>query len=163
MSGYKYCTKIIFIAVVIRHCVIMVTIKGINHVNFYGSSGIYSFKDLKVIAQPMKQYKKYNKQRKINVKNTEIGNNKIRSNIRLKKEKLVCIAIPYLQGWKAKLDGKATKIYKVNDMYMGIYAKKGTHKIELCYTTPGLKVGSYLSFFGWLLTLLLFLIGKKSS
>ena len=45
---------------------------------FYMSSpGVYTFDDIKIVCQPMDNYKKYVKKLKLNIKNLEIEHNKI--------------------------------------------------------------------------------------
>ena len=63
---------------------------------------------------------------------------------------MVCAAIPYSTGWKAAVDGKETKVYQANGMYMGVAVGKGSHKIELRYTTPGLTAGIFISGAAWI-------------
>lgn len=45
------------------------------------------------------------------------------------KDQILCVTIPYSKGWKATVNGKCTKIYKANGMFMGIVMKK-EHKVS---------------------------------
>lgn len=74
---------------------------------------------------------------------------------------MVCIAVPYSDGWSAKVDGKNAKIYKANGMFMGVLMKSGKHKLELNYVTPGLKAGAVVSAAGWLVLLILALLRRR--
>ena len=74
---------------------------------------------------------------------------------------MLCITIPYSDGWSAKVDGQNVKIYKANGMFMGILMTPGEHKIELNYMTPGLKMGVVLSLAGWIALAILALLRKK--
>ena len=125
------------------------------------SPGVYTFDDIKIVCQPMDNYKKYVKKLKLNIKNLEIEHNKISYNAKLNNKKLICTAVPYSKGWSAKIDGKPAKIIKTNGMYMGVIAPKGNHKIEYSYVTPGLELASALSLAGWLVTISLFIIFRR--
>lgn len=75
---------------------------------------------------------------------------------------MVCITIPYSKGWKASIDGREAKIYKINGMYMGVMVGKGEHKIELHYITLGIKTGASVSIAAWILFgIILVFWGKK--
>ena len=74
---------------------------------------------------------------------------------------MVCVAIPYSSGWKASVDGRETEIYQANGMYMGIPVSAGDHKIELTYTTPGLKIGIMISAAGWAAFVVLIIVMQR--
>ena len=71
------------------------------------------------------------------------------------------MAVPYSSGWKAYVDGKETKIYQANGMYMGIPVEKGAHTIELSYTTPGLKIGAAVSAAAWIIFIVFVIAMQK--
>lgn len=111
--------------------------------------GKYSFKDLKVICQPMNQYPAQVEALKADhLENTEFTANKITGNIDLDSSKLLCLTIPYSKGWTAYVDGKKTEILRTNTMYSGILLDKGNHLVELKYFTPGLQAGLLCSLIG---------------
>lgn len=80
------------------------------------------------------------------VSNIMVDTNAIECNVDIDKTKILCVAAPYDKGWQAKIDGVETKIYRMNNMFMGIEVPEGEHSISLYYTTPGLKIGLALSF-----------------
>ena len=43
------------------------------------------------------------------------------------------------------MDGKETEIEPLADALVGVHLEKGSYTINLCYTTPGLKVGAGIS------------------
>lgn len=128
--------------------------KGSDHVTIsFRTPGVYNCKSLKMIAQPMTDYKKYIRKLKKDVL-TDVSyrrSNKaqttydVKGKITLHKRKLLCLSIPYEDGWQVYVDGKETTLLKVNDMYMGVVLNKGTHQIRLVYHTPGLKAGLIIS------------------
>ena len=52
------------------------------------SPGVYTFDDIKIVCQPMDNYKKYVKKLKLNIKNLEIEHNKISYNAKLNNKNL---------------------------------------------------------------------------
>lgn len=103
-------------------------------------SGVYRFDDFTVVSQPMKQYKEnirtLKKERLVNEK---ISANTVTGDITLQEDKILCLSIPYSEGWTATVDGVETEILNANTMYMALPLTKGTHKIQLKYTTPLMK------------------------
>lgn len=162
-AGFNYCTKYyIYNGAKSTLCNYGYNKNSLKEAYFYMSSpGVYTFDDIKIVCQPMDNYKKYVKKLKLNIKNLEIEHNKISYNAKLNNKKLICTAVPYSKGWSAKIDGKSAKIIKTNGMYMGVVAPKGNHKIEYSYVTPGLGLGSALSLAGWLVTISLFIIFRR--
>lgn len=75
------------------------------------------------------------------IKAVDVLDNAVRVETESKSDEIVCVAVPYSKGWSAKIDGNTAKIYKMNDMYMGIEVPAGEHIVELNYFTPGLKWG----------------------
>ena len=52
----------------------------------------------------------------------QVGNstNRVTGKIALDKAKILCLTIPYSNGWTALVDGKPAKIYQANSMFMGL-------------------------------------------
>ena len=125
--------------------------------------GTYRFDDIEVVEQSFDGYEeKVNALRKNSLENVKIKTNKITGDISLDKEKLLCLNIPYSDGWKLKVDGKETRLKKVNYMNSGVILKAGKHKIELTYCTPGVKIGLLLTIVGILVLLIIIIVYKVS-
>ena len=125
--------------------------------------GTYYFDDIEVVEQSFDDYKeKVNALRADSLENIKINTNKITGDIALDKEKLLCLNIPYSDGWKLKVDGKETSLKKVNYMNSGVILKAGKHKIELTYCTPGVKIGLLLTIVGILILLIIIIAYKVS-
>jgi hypothetical protein len=58
-------------------------------------------------------------------------------------------------GWKAKLDGQATPIYRANFLFRGIYLTPGSHTIEFQYYPVTYEIGYTIA----AITLLVILVG----
>ena len=125
--------------------------------------GTYRFDDIEVVEQSFDGYEeKVNALRKNSLENVKIKTNKITGDISLDNEKLLCLNIPYSDGWKLKVDGKETRLKKVNYMNSGVILKAGKHKIELTYCTPGVKIGLLLTIVGILVLLIIIIVYKVS-
>ena len=108
--------------------------------------GTYTFDDIKIIAQPMDGYEeKASERTQDTLQNLNIDYNVISGNITLTQSKLLCLSMPYANGWTAYVDGEKAELLKVNGMYCGLMLDPGEHNIELRYQTPGLKYGLVIS------------------
>ena len=125
--------------------------------------GTYYFDEIEVVEQSFDGYEdKIKALRENSLKNVKINTNKITGDVKLDKEKLLCLNIPYSDGWKLKVDGKESSLKKVNYMNSGVILKAGKHKIELTYCTPGVKIGLLLTIVGILILLIIIIAYKVS-
>ncbi len=125
----------------------------------FGTPGVYTFDQLKVTAQSPNVPTEHIASLKQNtLQNIAITTNKVTGTISLPSSKVLCLSIPYSNGWSAKVDGKPAKLLKANQMYMGLLLDAGSHEITLTYETPGLKAGIVLSKIGFLLFIAIFLL-----
>nr|WP_308624387.1 YfhO family protein [uncultured Eisenbergiella sp.] len=62
---------------------------------------------------------------------------------------MLFLCIPYSEGWTAWIDGEKADIIKANVGFMAIPIKEGEHTIKLRYTTPGIRIGVFLSVLGF--------------
>ncbi len=60
---------------------------------------------------------------------------------------MVILSDTYYSGWRAMLDGKETKIHRVNCAMRGVIVLPGEHLIEMYYEPPSFKIGLGLSLF----------------
>ena len=80
-----------------------------------------------------------------------------------KEDGILCLAVPYRQGYRLTVDGKETEIQEINKMYVGAYLEKGeNYAILLTYETPGLKIGVILTIIGVIFAVSLVIFNKKS-
>ncbi|NTU71404.1 MAG: YfhO family protein [Coriobacteriia bacterium] len=70
---------------------------------------------------------------------------------------LLFLSIPMSKGWTATIDGEPAAIHSANSAFMGIEVPAGTHRIELRFVAPGIKLGLGIAAVG--LVALLGLIG----
>ena len=113
------------------------------------SPGNYEFDELKLITVAKKDtISKLKKLKENSLYNITYKENRFKADYDANKDHMVCITVPYSKGWSAKIDGKDTKIFRTNGMFMGVSMKKGNHDLVLNYETPGLKIGALLSMIG---------------
>lgn len=118
----------------------------------FDTPGEYSFDQLQVVAQSLNIPKYHIDTLKQDVlENVSINTNTVTGTLSLQEPKILCLSIPYSDGWSAKVDGVETEILKANTMYMCIPLAAGDHTIELDYQTPGLSFGVTLAKIGFLI------------
>ena len=138
-------------------------IKGTINIYFTDSAS-YQYDSIEVICQPLDyQIECIRKLRDIDINDLTFENNKVKADISISENKVVCFSIPYSKGWKAFVDGKKVELLNCNIQYMGIELEKGNHTIELKYSTPLLKEGAIISFVSSILFIYLIIKNKKSN
>lgn len=114
--------------------------------------GSYSFEDISFYSQTMDLYEQsVSKLAEETLENVTIGTDIVTGDITVSKDKLLCLSIPYSDGWRAFVDGKETEVKQANIMYMALEIPKGEHKIELRYSMPDQKLGLVISICGFML------------
>ena len=112
----------------------------------FPSVGKYTFDSLKVVSYPMNNYaKNVKKLSKYPMENESIETDTVKGTIKAPADGMLCLAVPYDQGWEAYVDGVKTEIYQANIRYMAVPVKKGQHEIKLEYKTPYLRIGVLVS------------------
>lgn len=119
----------------------------------FSKRGEYSFDDLSVESVRMDGYPTAVKKLKSVSSKIKIKKNTIKASVNTQAKKLLCLAVPYSTGWKAYINGKETKVYRINDMYMGVVSDIGENDIQFIYSTPGIRTGALLTLAGLVLTL----------
>ena len=69
--------------------------------------------------------------------------------------------IPYSSGWNLKIDGTIVKTKTYQNALLSFDIDKGVHTIELEYHTPGLSIGSFISFLSLITLILITVIENK--
>ena len=62
------------------------------------------------------------------------------------KDGILYTSIPNDGGWSIFVDGKETEVLTIFDYLCGIRLSEGKHTVRLVYKTPGIKLGSIISF-----------------
>lgn len=132
--------------------------------------GIYHFDEFSIVSEPLATYAdKVSALAAESLKNVDIHQDPssyvsagVTGEITVSGTKLLCLTIPYSEGWKAYVDGSPAVIEKVNIMFSGLWLTDGHHTIELRYETPGLFYGFCLSAAGLLLLILWIVLSRRT-
>ena len=90
------------------------------------------------------------------LKINKLSKNYLSGKINANKDGYLFLSIPYEKGWNIYVDGKKSDYIKLYDTFIGIKLSKGSHKIEMKFYSPGLKIGLFLSIIGLILSILFF-------
>ncbi len=121
--------------------------QGLTQIDItFPTKGIYTFDDIGIYCQPLDNYTECarNLQSK-GVTDLQVGTDKVNAHYSAQADDMVMFTIPYADGWKVYVDGKETKLYNADVMYMAVAVSAGEHDIELVYTNPYVKYGLYVS------------------
>lgn len=109
-------------------------------------AGTYLYDDINIICGRMEGYgDRISRLKEDVLENIKTSTNCFSGNISLDQPKLLCLPVPYSDGWEAYVDGKKTNLYKANLMYMALDLDTGSHNIVLKYHTPLFKEGAWVS------------------
>lgn len=112
----------------------------------FSAEGEYQFSDIEILCQPMNQYpSQIEKLTNTPVTDITLCTNGITGKMKASEEKMLCVAVPYSEGWRAFINGEETKIYPANGMYMAIKVPSGENEIYFQYHTEGLLIGTLIS------------------
>lgn len=77
------------------------------------------------------------------------SSNEVKGIVNAQEDGMVFFSIPYDEGWKIYIDGKAADKKAVAEGFLAIDIKKGEHVITLSYIPPGFLIGWKVSLIGW--------------
>ena len=122
----------------------------------FSDMGIYHFDSLQILCRPMAHFtEKINKLKAHSLKNVSFGADTLQGDLHLDQAGILCVTIPYSEGWEAFVDGKKQKVMLANAHYLGLDLDRGSHHILLRYHRPYQKEGLFLSLAGLALLILL--------
>ncbi len=135
--------------------------KPMNEVKLvFATPGKYKTDSIRIFAQKMDGLSELTEERRTEApEDLTVDGDHICCTVNFSKERELVFTIPYSPGWKLYVDGVKQETNKANRMFLGSKISKGSHRIELDYTTPGLPEGLCLMWMGFFLLLLLW---KKS-
>jgi hypothetical protein len=81
----------------------------------------------------------------------ELRGNEVRGSVAAPGPGVLFLAIPFDEGWRLVLDGRARDLQQVNVGFLGAELPAGKHEFILRYRTPGLVPGATLTAMGILL------------
>ena len=110
---------------------------------------MYTFDDLTVYSIPMDKYAEKIGRLKENVlQDVQFGIDTVSGNISVEDDQLMCLAIPFSEGWKAYIDGREEETYCLNERYVGVVVPAGRHNVRFHYSEPYKKTGCLVSVMG---------------
>ena len=115
--------------------------------------GIYSFRELKLVCQPMDSYPSQAQSlREYGLEDLDLhelagsgATDRITGTIEIPDRRILCIQIPCLEGLRARVDGEDVPLLQADTMFSAVLLEAGRHEIELSYRTPGLAAGAWIS------------------
>ena len=111
----------------------------------FPAEGKFQLDDIELIELPLDLYPQWaDALREEALENITFSTNQISGEIDLSQEKVLCLTVPYENGWKAYVDGVETEILRANYAFMGLKLKAGHHEIVFQYTMPGIRLGALL-------------------
>ena len=115
----------------------------------------YDIYDIDLYYFDVDKYKEaINDLKKYQLENINIKGNELNGNIKLDKDGLLFMSIPYDKGWNIYVDGKKVPYKKLANTFIGINLKKGQHKIKMKFYPKGLIIGLFISSISFILTIL---------
>ena len=82
------------------------------------------------------------------LENVESTTNSFSFETNYESQKIICLNIPYDQGWTLTCDEEEVDIITMNGGFIGFVAKSGNHKYFLNYVTPGMNTGLMITLGG---------------
>ena len=126
--------------------------------------GMFKLDSIELYALPLEHYpERAEKLRQDSLKNVVLGTNKLSGTIDVTGNKVLCITVPYENGWKAYVDGKETEILRANYAFMGLNLSEGHHEIVLKYHVPYLTEGIIVSLVSLCITVIILVVTKKKT
>jgi len=115
----------------------------------FSNPGVYTFDSIEIYSQEMTGFEEaieYLSSEKL--ENINFDSNSITGQITVNEPKILCLSIPFSEGWSAEVDGAPADLYTVNIMYTGLSLDAGEHTVLLKYKTPGKTLGNAISVVG---------------
>ncbi len=99
-------------------------------------------------------------QSEVQVDRKQTKDNVIQGTIQVKNDGWFVTSVPYDTHFKIYIDGKETKIRKVNTAFLGCKIESGEHEVKIVYHAPGATAGKVVSLIG-IAGFVLLIIGEK--
>ena len=115
----------------------------------FGGVGTYTYDGIYIYSIPMEGFKgSIDRLKEDCLENVSFTTDTISGNIELKKDKILCLPIPFSKGWHGYIDGSSNELICVNSHYIGLVVPKGSHGICLQYSRPMKVEGFIVSMIG---------------
>lgn len=91
----------------------------------------------------------------------DYSGNRLNISVNSSSDRYLYVAMPFSEGWTAKVDGTPVKILRANVAFMAIPVNSGSHTIEMTYQTPYLLTGLMITAAGIVVIFCYTMIEKK--
>jgi hypothetical protein len=75
----------------------------------------------------------------------EYGLNRLQLSATMARPGFLFVADTWYPGWRARVDGEATPLYRANYVFRALYLPAGRHEVELAFRPPDFYVGATVS------------------
>ena len=124
----------------------------------------YAFGEIRIVENSYAPFQQYMSQlAQTTLTDISYEGNHVSAEFTVDKPSHYVMALPYSKGWTLKVDGKKVPIYEVNHMLIGFDVDEGTHRIELMYVTPGLRIAGLTSLFAILILIIHYTVRRYKS
>lgn len=115
----------------------------------FHKNGTYTFDRIRVVAQPRGPIEVYlSNLQSAGVEDWNFLTNAMGGNVVCEKDAVLCVPIPYSEGWSAYVDGMETKVERINSAFMGVVLDAGEHDVKFIYHIPCGRIGIICSLLG---------------
>ena len=121
---------------------------GEDNISVTFGKGKYRLRHIQAYLGSLPERSELLYQSEIQVDKKQTEDNVIQGTIRVKKDGWFITSIPYDKHFKIYIDGKETKIQKVNTAFLGCKIESGNHEVKIIYHAPGTITGKVLSLIG---------------
>ena len=112
----------------------------------FENDAVYRLGGIRAVSLPLSDYEADMKARRGEaLRDVALSNDRLTGVVSTAGERILQIAVPYSQGWRAWVDGRETPVFRCGGLYMGLALTAGEHVIEMRYETPGLRTGAWIS------------------
>ncbi len=112
----------------------------------FSEIGIYTFDNINSYSVPTDFFREIISERqKQDVSGYTTGSDNVSFDISLDEDNIVCVSIPFSDGWNLYVDRQPSELSPLNIKYMGFPLTSGVHHVELRYVRPWSKAGSCIS------------------
>lgn len=92
---------------------------------------------------------------------TKYSNNKIELEVNTDKPGLLWLSEIWYPAWKAKIDGKVTKVYKADYSFRAVEVPSGNHKISMYFDSDAFRYGMIISLSAFIICLSIIVLNYK--
>ena len=121
---------------------------GEDNISVRFSKGKYQLSHVQAYLGSLPERSKTLYQSEVQVDKKLTKDNVIQGTIQVKNDGWFITSIPYDTHFKMYIDGKETKIQKVNTAFLGCEIGSGKHEVRIVYHAPGATAGKVFSMIG---------------